>query len=381
MNSSYDVLVVGAGPAGSLAAKEAADAGCSVLLVEKRPAVGLPIRCAEGIVRGDLEEFFEPDKKWISACIDKAFFISPDGRRCTMSAKSGETIGYTLNRKIFDAELAWKAEEAGAEVYVHALAEPLIEGGRLTGAKLTYHGIETMVHAKVVIACDGVESAFSKAAGIDTTVPLNELGSCVQYYVSGIEWDESANGLWFSKTDAPGGYIWVFSKGKGRANIGIGIPGTESDTGHRAKDFLDAFMQKEFPDAVVLEKISGGVSLSKPLKCTAADNLLIAGDAARLSDPLTGGGIYSAFVSGKLAGKWAADAVKSGDTSKQFLIGYDKAWRETRMGKELVRDYRIMGLFQKMSNSMINKGMSLLPDEIRLDKITVGDVMKSVLNR
>lgn len=381
MNSSYDVLVVGAGPAGSLAAKEAADAGCSVLLVEKRPAIGLPLRCAEGIVREDLEEFFQPDKKWISACIDKAFFTGPDGRRITVMSKSGETVGYTLNRKIFDAELAWQAEEAGSEVYVHALAEPLIEDGRVAGAKITYHGAEHIVHAKIVIACDGVESAFSKAAGIDTTVSLKELDSCVQYYVSGIDWDESANGFWFSKTESPGGYIWVFSKGKGRANIGIGIPGIESETGRRAKDLLDAFVQKHFPDAVVLEKISGGVSICKPLKCTVDDNLIIAGDAARLSDPLTGGGIYNAFVSGKLAGKWAADAVKSGETSKQFLMGYDKAWRETRMGKELVRDYRIMGLFQKMSNSMINKGMSLLPDDIILDKITVGDVMKSVIRR
>ncbi|HJJ29146.1 MAG TPA: NAD(P)/FAD-dependent oxidoreductase [Methanocorpusculum sp.] len=381
MTSSCDILVIGAGPAGALAAKEAAFAGCSVLLVEKRPAIGMPGRCAEGIMRGDLEEFFTPDPSWISAEIDKAVFTGPDGKSVTISAKDNKTAGYTLNRKVFDRELVNAAAKAGAEVRVHTLAEPLLEEGRLTGAKLTCRGAASEVRAKVVIACDGVESQFARAAGIDTTISLKDIDTCVQYAASGIEWDKRANGFWFSRKEAPGGYIWVFSKGFGKANIGIGIPGTESPGdrgGARAKDLLDAFMQNHFPNASVLEIISGGVPVCRPLKNTAGEGLLIAGDAARVTDPLTGGGIYNAFVTGTLAGKWAAKAIAAGDTSEKFLSGYDKEWRKTRMAKDIARDWKLKEIFQKMDDHALASAMHLLKD-MTLDEITIPAVLKAAV--
>ncbi|HJJ48231.1 MAG TPA: NAD(P)/FAD-dependent oxidoreductase [Methanocorpusculum sp.] len=379
MNSSYDICVIGAGPAGAVAAKEAAGAGCSVLLVEKRPAIGMPVRCGEGIARADLEEFFTPEPSWISAEINKAVFCGPDGYSVNIVSKEGKTAGYVLNRKVFDRALVNRASEAGADVYVHTMAEPLIENGRLAGVKLTRHGAVTDVRAKVVIACDGVESQFARATGIDTTVPLKDMDSCVQYFAAGINWDEKANGFWFSRTEAPGGYIWVFSKGRGCANIGIGIPGTESAGGKheaRAKDLLDAFMKKNFPDARILEIISGGVPLCKPLKSTAGDGLLIAGDAARVCDPLTGGGLYSALVTGKLAGKKAAEAVAAGDVSEKFLSGYDREWRKTRMAKDIARDWKLKELFQKMDNRGLSQAMHLLSD-MELEEITIPVVLKA----
>lgn len=379
MRDAYDVIVIGAGPAGSMAAHAAASRGASVLLVEKRPAIGAPVRCAEGIVTADLTEFMDPDPKWVSTVIRKARFIAPDKSTFTISGKTGdEILGYTLDRKIFDRDLAMKAADAGADVQVHARAVPLMEGGRISGATIYQHGKTYDVRAKVVIAADGVESKFAKSAGINTTVALADLDSCVQYLVTDIDIEPETNVFYWSNADCPHGYIWIFAKGPRSANIGIGIPGTKSGNGHRAKDYLDRFMEKHFPNGKITELIVGGVSTCKPLESTVADNLIICGDAARFSDPFTGGGIYQALYSGRLAGEIAADAAASGDCSRKALAVYEKTWRESRMGKFLARSSLIRDVFFRMDDTMLNEIIGSVPD-LHLDEVTVPSVLTSML--
>ena len=379
MRDAYDVIVIGAGPAGSMAAHAAALRGASVLLVEKRPAIGAPVRCAEGIVTADLTEFMDPDPKWVSTVIRKARFIAPDKSTFTISGKTGdEILGYTLDRKIFDRDLAMKAADAGADVLVHARAVPLMEGGRISGATIYQHGKTYDVRAKVVIAADGVESKFAKSAGINTTVALADLDSCVQYLVTDIDIEPETNVFYWSNADCPHGYIWIFAKGPRSANIGIGIPGTKSGDGHRAKDYLDRFMEKHFPNGKITELIVGGVSTCKPLESTVADNLIICGDAARFSDPFTGGGIYQALYSGRLAGEIAANAVASGDCSRKALAVYEKTWRESRMGKFLARSSLIRDVFFRMDDTMLNEIIGSVPD-LHLDEVTVPSVLTSML--
>ena len=174
MKEAYDVLVVGGGPGGAIAAKAAAEAGLSVLLIEKRPAIGAPVRCAEGIGKDALAEFIEADPKWVSTDIERAVLVGPDGTRFTIGGEAaGGKVGYVLDRKMFDRELVWRAAEAGAEVQVHARASaPIMIDGKLQGAVIHQQGKIYDVRAKVVIAADGVESKFAKWAGIDTTVPV-----------------------------------------------------------------------------------------------------------------------------------------------------------------------------------------------------------------
>ncbi|MBR5451234.1 MAG: FAD-dependent oxidoreductase, partial [Methanocorpusculum sp.] len=109
MKDSYDILVVGGGPGGAVAARTAAEAGLSVLLVEKRSAVGVPVRSGESIRKDELLEFIDADKRFISAEINSVVLIEPDG---SMNG-STEGVEYILDRKIFDRELVWRAAEAG----------------------------------------------------------------------------------------------------------------------------------------------------------------------------------------------------------------------------------------------------------------------------
>ncbi|HJJ84131.1 MAG TPA: NAD(P)/FAD-dependent oxidoreductase [Methanocorpusculum sp.] len=327
MKDSYDILVVGGGPGGAVAARTAADAGLSVLLVEKRSAVGVPVRSGESIRKDELLEFIDADKRFISAEINSVVLIEPDG---SMNG-STEGVEYILDRKIFDRELVWRAAEAGAEIQVHArAASPIMEGEKVCGAVIEQHGKTYEVRAKVVIAADGVESKFAKWAGIDTTIPLNGIKSCVQYVVNDIDIDEKTKLFYILPEDDTGGYIWIFPKGKRCANIGVGIPGTD---GYKARDYLDSFIEKKFPNGKITELSAGGVPVCRPLNETAADGLLVVGDAARLSNSVTGCGIYNAMFTGRLAAEVAVLAVENGDTSKEFLMAYDKAWRVSNIGK------------------------------------------------
>jgi len=357
MNNKYDVLVIGGGPAGAIAAKTAVEKGLSALIVEKRPAIGAPVRCAEGIGKEALQEFIDPDPRWISAEMTGAGIVAPDGFFMKLeSSMAGGKVGYVLDRKFFDRELVWKAAEAGADVAVKSRAcAPILEDGVVKGAKIDYCGKVSSVKAQVVIAADGVESKFSKWCGIDTTVPVREIMSSVQYVMADIDIDPGATIFYLGNDVAPEGYLWVFPKGKRTANVGIGISGRKSGEGHRAKDYLDKFVKKTFPNGKTIEYIPGGVSVCRPLECTVADGIVIAGDAARVVDPLTGGGIYNAMYTGKLAAETAADCIGKGDVSKKALMSYDREWRASKMGKSIERNYHIKEYLIKQSDEKLNE--------------------------
>lgn len=357
MKNSYDLLVIGAGPGGAWAAKTAAEKGLSVLMVEKRPAPGAPVRCAEGVGKELLREFLKPDERWVAAEIERAHLIAPDGFTMELNPeKAGAEVGYVLHRKVFDRELVWQAAGAGADIAVKTRAcSPVMENGVVKGALLEHNGTVTEVKAGLTIAADGVESKFSRWCGVDTTVPMREMETCAQYLMTGIDIDAHTTQFFTGNDVAPGGYVWIFPKGEKTANVGIGIGGDRGGKpGIRPKDYLDRFVQKHFPDGKTIELIAGGVSICRPLDCTVADGLMIVGDAARVSDPLTGGGIYGALYTGKVAAEVGIDALAQGNVSKGSLMKYDETWRASYLGKALERNYQIKEVFVKLTDDDLN---------------------------
>jgi digeranylgeranylglycerophospholipid reductase len=380
MKNKYDILVIGGGPAGAIAAKTAAEKGLSACLVEKRPAIGTPVRCAEGIGKEALHEFIDPDPCWISAEMTGASIVAPDGFLMKLESHlAGNKVGYILDRKIFDRELVWKAAEAGADVAVKTRASaPIMENGSVKGAKIESCGHVMNVTADVVIAADGVESKFSRWCGIDTTVPVREIMSSVQYVMTDINIDPHSTVFYLGNEVAPEGYLWVFPKGERTANVGIGISGKKSGKGHRARNYLDRFVKKTFPHGKTIEFIPGGVSVCRPLDCTVADGLLIAGDAARVVDPLTGGGIYNGMYTGRLAAEVAAECIAKGNVSKNALMEYDKMWREAKMGKAIERNYHIKEYLIKQPDTKLNEIIHSV-SKINLTEFTTLSLIKEII--
>lgn len=354
MKDSYDIVVVGAGPAGSITAKTAAQKGLDVLLIEKRQEIGDPIRCAEGVGKVNLKQHIEPSEQWVCAEVKGSRIYSPDGTMVEMSEEmSGGEVGYVLERKVFDRALANEAAKAGADVMVKTRATGLImEDGFVRGIKAMHLGEEYTIRSKIVVGADGMESKIGRWAGIDTSVKPSDMETCAQYLMSGIDVDQEYCQFYLGNEIAPSGYIWIFPKGNGKANVGIGILGSESGD-KRAVDYLNDFIEKEMPDGKIIEMVVGGVPVSGTIERTIANGLMLVGDSARQSDPITGGGIINAMDAGKIAGEVAAEAIAAEDVSMQILQKYEDKWRET-IGREIDNSLLVKNTFVKFTDDDLN---------------------------
>lgn len=354
MKDRYDVVVVGAGPAGSITARTAAQKGLDVLLIEKRQEIGDPVRCGEGVKKMSIRRHIEPDYRWICADVKGSRIFSPNGTKVEMSESiSGGEVGYVLERKVFDRALAYEAAMAGAQVNVKTRATGLvIEDGFVRGVNVMHLGDEYTIRSKIVIGADGVESKVGRWAGIDTSIHPSDIETCAQFLVTGANIDQDYCHFYLGNKIAPAGYIWVFPKGKNQANVGIGILGSKSGK-YRAVTLLSDFLKEHMPDAKIIEMVVGGVPVKGTIEKTIANGLMLVGDAARQSDPITGGGIINSMDAGKIAGEVAAKAISAGDVSINALNDYEKRWRAT-IGREIDNSLMVKNTFLKFTDEDLN---------------------------
>jgi digeranylgeranylglycerophospholipid reductase len=374
-----DILVVGAGPAGAVAAWHAKRAapGLDVVLLERDRAVGSPVRCAEGVGDAGLREFANPDgADWAARKITKVIFQAPDDTE-VMVAERG--VGWILDRTRFDAHLAAEAVAAGAEVLVGAEAIGMTRNGDdRWHVRVKERGQDTVYRARVVIGADGVETMVGRWAGLDTRVPARDMESCAQYVLQGIACDPDAIYLQFSEAIAPGGYAWIFPKAVGVANVGLGLVALKTD-GRNARQYLDAWVDRRFPTAARTGYTVGGVIVHTTIKKTYADGVMIAGDAAHMINPLSGGGITNAMKAGRLAGKIAATAICAGDTTERRLAAYHHAWMEL-LGEDHLKYYRIKQALESVDDEFFNT-LARTVNKIPQGKRSIGRIFTHALIR
>jgi len=375
--AAVDVLVVGGGPAGCVAAWEAAAAGAGeVLLVERDRAIGAPVRCAEGVGSDGLREFLDPDgAPWVSRRITRVIFVSPDDTEVRLAERD---VGYILDRTRFEPALAERAIRAGADVRISTEAAGMTrEGGRW---RVTLRGPrgEQSCDARVVIGADGVETMVGRWAGLDTRVAARDMESCAQYVVSNISFDPDAIYLHFGPSVAPGGYAWVFPKGEGVANVGLGVVTLKGD-GRTARQWLDGYIAHRFPGAAVTGLTVGGVISAATARRTVADGVMLAGDAAHMINPLSGGGIITAMKAGRLAGRHAARAIREGDVSARSLQPYHDEWMRL-LGDAHQKYYKLKETINRFDDGFFDS-LARTVNGIPADKRTLARVMTAALVR
>lgn len=372
MNEFYDVIIVGAGPAGSTAARYAAAGGASVLMLEKDRDVGYPVRCGEAVNHEGVIQFIEPDPKWIAATVSKFRIISPNGGSVIPTL---EGIGYVLERRIFDFELAKIAVREGAEIVTKAYVYDLIKkNGVAEGVRAMIKDRKVEIRARVVIGADGVESRVGKWAGIDTTCHIRDMESCAQMTLSGIELEPDILDFYFGDRIAPGGYLWVFPKGKDIANVGIGV-NVEGAKKKSAIRYLDEFVRQRYPSASVLTRIAGGVPCAKTSDEVVRNNVMLVGDAAHQVNPVSGGGIISGMIGGMIAGQVAAEAIRTDDLS--FLGEYGRRWHK-RLGWRHEVFYSLKEAISRLSDQTLDRMVehtARLPE----NKRTLGALFRNAL--
>jgi digeranylgeranylglycerophospholipid reductase len=374
-----DVLVVGAGPAGSMTAKWAAKGGARVLMIEKRQEIGSPVRCGEGISKSWLPEVGIRPGPWVNLEVEGARIYSPREQVLEINERSaGNEVGYVIERDGFDKALAIDAANAGADILLKTAATDVLkEGGRVVGVKAKQFGEPFEIRAGITIGADGFESQVGRWAGLPTNIAMRDMDSCLQYRMTNVDCDVRYCDFFLGEV-APGGYVWVFPKAEGLANVGIGVQVSKIKGKAEPKRYLDAWIAKHpgYSKGKTIDVVGGGVSISPPIKQSVADGVLLVGDAARMIDPLTGGGIANGCIAGKIAGEVAAEAVHSGNASKEFLMKYDRLWR-AKLEEKLYRNWLAKEKLVTLSDETFDKVVDALQG-VKLEKLSVHNILKAV---
>ncbi|MGB9910836.1 MAG: geranylgeranyl reductase family protein [Candidatus Hydrothermia bacterium] len=343
LNKVFDVIVIGAGPAGSSAAQELARSSKDVLIVEKDREVGRNVLCAEGISK-NFYEIVRPEKG--VATIIKHIGIHVEGKiNFYIHSRSG--FGFILERKIFDRHLFERAVKAGAETLIGARFMDLEKDGELYKIAVQFKSEILHLYGKSIVGADGPGSGVGQKAGFD--FQGNDLVThyCAQVYLYHDLIDPETIEFYYDSNITPGGYAWVFPKDKGFANVGLGVT-----TGwEQAEKGLKMFLEKYFPEGKVCGFLKGVVPSGGMEFELEKDGVFLVGDAARLADPMSGGGIANAYISGRLA----AEAINSGKRNKYNEL----------LKSHLGRDYHISKIVRKIFYDLSTEELVSIFGEIK----------------
>ncbi|KZX14067.1 putative oxidoreductasec [Methanobrevibacter oralis] len=374
-----DVIVVGAGPAGSSAAKHAALGGANVILIDKKSEIGSPKRCAEGVSIQGLEKLgIEPNPRWVTQEIEGVRLQAPDGTDVWLTSEEVKLpeAGYILERKVFDKYMAMDAARAGAEIKIKTLVTGIdkIDNGFIVSTESM--GKEETYKCKILIAADGPEGHIARWAGLRPAAKAKEMESGVQYEMCNVEFERQGVIEFYFGSVAPGGYVWIFPKGDDIANVGLAIlPHLAKKT---AIEYLDEFIAKcpYTRNAQAVELNIGGDPVGGMTKKLYDDNIMVCGDAAGQVNPLTGGGIISGMIGGMCAGQVAAQAIKE-DCSKKFLKQYDKLAHD-ELDHEIKRYKKVQEYLLTLSDEELDSIAHAFENE-SFEKISTTEIVRKLI--
>jgi digeranylgeranylglycerophospholipid reductase len=368
----YDVIVVGAGPAGSTAAYYAAENGSSVLLLDKKKELGSPIQCAGFLPDASEIQALLPDAKLPNSLKDYPYSCVLQriktqriiSQNC--SVKEFAVSGAVLDRRRYDQFLAEQAAKKGVELVIKTRLT------KVEGTTVETKGIygKHVIRAKAIIGADGPNSLVAKSKGLSFKPGERETSVALAYQVRNVDIDPYSLEMYFGNNFVPGGYAWIFPEGEDRANVGLGIRIRMTDKRVSAKEYLNSFIQdhpiasQKLKNGIFLNVIAGIIPVDGAPKRTATEDSLIVGDAAGQIIATNGGGIPTAMIAGKVAGETAAKFT----AGKCRLEEYDHQWR-TQIGNAIETSVHIRRFMDRImkSDTLMNAALKLIsPDQMKI---------------
>src|SRR5216117_933702 len=337
--SKYDVIVVGGGPGGLSSAVYLSQKGLKVKVFEKKKLLGKPVRCGEYFPVKDemvrllprvkcIDIIDAPDDSVDSKC-KSIRLVSPRGHEFEFPFAA-----YILDRHVFESHLGDIARSNGADIDVGVQAHfyPDEDGGWVGPTR------EQADHGEIIIAADGYPSETAERAGLPEREYAGPyaVATNIEYLMTDLDVEQDVAEMYMDPRYSPGGYGWIIPKGKGRANVGIGIREPYVRRDWQIRDLLTGFIEK---NSVASKRLVGGNKASMigdslpvdgPLSRTYSDRVMAVGDAAGMVMPTNGGGIQTALITGDLA----AEAAVNYFEHQTPLSGYEASWKE-QIGLEM----------------------------------------------
>ena len=304
-----DVLVVGAGPAGSSAARAAAEAGAKTVFIDKKKEIGVPVQCAECIGRFLFPYLpFKIPKEQLIWKLDGVSFLADD---IAIERRGGIWSSYAINRKKIDKWLADNAVTAGAKLLTNAELVDLDvkEGYDVRKAVVKTAKGEIVIEPKVVIAADGVDSTVLKLLGFSIDKEKN-CGEVLCYEMNNLNIEKPNYDQAFIGNFAPGAYGYIFPKSESTANIGVASLFQNKKLEKCFEEFLEKKeVRKQVRNAVVVKEKSGWAPFRYITDKWVYGNVLLVGDAANQNFKPFVEGFLPAIICGDIAGKTASSFI------------------------------------------------------------------------
>ncbi len=355
-----DAAVIGAGPAGLIAAEVISRHGFSVDVFEEHKRVGYPVHCAGMVSIEGFEKLgFEPDPVFHQNTIYGGRVFSSDGSCITI--RDRKPRAYIIDRRSFDQYLAETALSKGARINTGRRVERIIfRNKRASSLRID----NTEVQTGIIIDAEGAGGRLLTRSGIETGLEGVCNGFNAELEVDDVEPDMIE--VWFDKSIARDFFVWVIPVSEDRVRCGLATKDTHGAEALRG--FIKRRFKKEAP-----RKIQAGlVCTGGPIDKTAYSGLMLVGDAAGQVKPTTGGGVVLGGLCAVIAGETAVKALKMDDL--RLLDGYDGEWRRL-YGSELQTMLWVRRIMNGLDDERINRVFHAFRDERLEEKFTalVGD--------
>ncbi len=343
----YDVIIVGAGPAGSWAAGELASLGYSVAVLEQKTAPGLDV-CCTGIISPQCFDSFGITPEVILTRANSARFFSPSGR--CFRLESEKVQAYVVDRTSFDQAIAAKARASGASYFFSCRVTDIAIGDEGARVEMLSRGSKEVFGARAVLLASGYRPRLTEKLGLGT----------IRHFLTGAQAEVEVNDVreaevYVTQQLAPGSFAWLVPNSTGRALAG-------ALSSHDARSLLKEFLLRRFrqgriadPDTEIRRK---PIPLGT-LPYTYGDRILVIGDAAGQVKPTTGGGIYFGHLGARMAAKVLGEALSSDNLASANLSLYQQQWRQ-RIGREIRLGYWARQVYARLSDRQIERIFGVL---------------------
>ncbi len=328
----YDLVIVGGGPAGSSVAYEASKNGVKVALLEKEETIAQSVRTSGVTWIQNIKEFGIPDDCYNP--IKNYSFCSPNNE---VTIRDTIPQAAVLDVRKTYRWLAEQAKNEGVDIFLKTNINNVIknEDGDIIGVSGTSKEGEVIFHAKVIVDASGFSSTVSKAMGFVTQ--WERFGAGAEYEAEVENVDQETWWLMVGQKYSPAGYAWIFPVGKNIVRIGVGVgkPESQVDPTERLKELIDSKIGpiSKLGKITPIEFHYGLIPNDGLSRKTVYNNLILVGDSAGQANPLVLEGIRYAIKFGRVAGKIASNAIKSGKTDENALYPYEENWKKDIQAK------------------------------------------------